>query len=88
MGFASSSIFRFWGFLPGCQTINTVLSSAQYSARIKAVFFSTMNVDVSFGVYSGRNSQITECKEELCFKAAVVKAFSFVSSSLPGVEQI
>lgn len=29
-----------------------------------------MNVDISFGVHSGKNLQITESKQELCFKCS------------------
>lgn len=59
-------------FLPRCQTINTVLSTARVQCQNKSWLFilqlSRINVDVSFGAYSERNLQITESTQGLCFK--------------------
>lgn len=61
--------FLFW-----CERIKALLSSTQVQCGIKADSFSSavsrMNIDTSFGMYSGRNLQITESRQELCFKCS------------------
>lgn len=67
-------MYNFIFFLPWCELMKAVLSSAQIQCGIKAdslfLQLSRMNVDISFGVYSGRNLQITESKQELYFKCS------------------